>query len=329
MKKIPALLLALCLPGLALGETFSGQVIAAEEQQVLSPASGVLEELDLVAGQQVTEGEALGRIGVTKIFAAQDGTVSRIAAQEGELLTDEEVMSVAQVSPYLVYCTVAGSYKDPENYLVHIGETVYLKCTKDSTHLARGRVISIDGKEYHVEINAGEMYIGEAVKVFRDSEYSKDSLIGYGTVASSDDTVYTATGTVQDIRVQVGDTVEKGQLLYTVCDKAEQTVTAPVAGIVTGITRVQGSAVSYDEEIATVAASCRITFEADEEFVNGLYLGQSVTYIRADDEDETPLPGRIEKINAGGEDGDYTVTVLPEDTGLPIGLSVEVETEEQ
>ena len=315
-----ALLLLLCC---AYADSWDGTVTALETVSIPSPAKGILERLVLETGATVTEGETIGSVRSEKVFAPYDGTVAVLSAAESKEVSGT-VLEISPVSLYTISCTVSDTAKTPENALIHVGETVFVRCTADGSHRAEAVVTSVSGAEWTAETTAGELYVGEAVYLYRDAECTTAQRIGKGTVTAHDPLTVSAEGIIRDLRVHTGDRVERGQWLFSVSSAANGDIRIPASGIVTEVTASAGNSVQEDQSLAEIAVSCafRISVPADEA---GLFRPeQRWSYIRGDDPHETPHPCHVYRILAT-EDGSVEVELLPDDASLlPIGMTVRI-----
>ena len=325
-KRIIALLalLALTISATATADTWTGSTKAADLTEITAPSDGTLERFHTELGQRVSPGEEIGSIGTTTIYAPLDGTIAAIHAEVGDTVNGT-VLEIAPLSRYTVTFTVTGAKQTPENTLVHSGETVYIKCTADGSHRAVGRVTEIDGNTYLVEVLGGELYVGETVRAYRDSTFSDEERIGLGTVTASD----TVTVDVEDVTLlrfygAVGDSVERGQRLFVTASSDEVTVTVPAEGLVTEITASQGDSVREDDTLARIAQRVTLSFEALQDDAPLFHVGQTLTYIRGDDPHETPHSCTVTRVLQEVKGGNVTVEARPEETNLPIGMTVEV-----
>ena len=299
----------------ASADAWTGSTAAADLTEITASADGILERFDLELGQTVTAGQELGATSTTTVYAPLDGTIAAIHAEAGDTVTGT-VLEIAPLSRYTVTFTVTGAKQTPENTLVHSGETVYIKCTADGSHRAVGRVTEIDGSTYLVEVLGGELYVGETVRAYRDSAFADEDRVGLGTVTAADTvTVDVTEATLLHFHCAVGDAVERGQRLF---------VTSPADGVVTEITAAKGDSVKEDRTLARVAQRVMLTFEALQDDAPLFHTGQTLTYIRGDDPHETPHTCTVTRILQQVQGGSITVEARPEETALPIGMTVEV-----
>ena len=316
-----ALLLCLGLASLARADVLQGTTIAAELSDITAEADGTLIDFPLRLGQRIEAGELLGSVKKTGVFAPMDGRVTRVFSLAGETVSGE-LMTIEPTSPYDVYCSVEHAYRTIETATVHIGETVYIRCAADGSHRAVGRVVSLDGLTYHVEILGGDLFQGEAVFVYREADWKDEHRIGTGTVLPSSVTTLRAEGVLLDVCTQEGDEVEKGQLLARLASSSHTEVRSPAAGIVCEILRGQGSTVEEGQTLARVASQVLLTSEADATRRADYRVGTRLRNWRADDA-HTLSSCRVTRVLASVGDASVTLELTPESGGaLPIGMTV-------
>lgn len=322
LKRWLTLLMALLsLAAPALAEVYAGTTAALSTVTVCAGDAGTVGAAQAVVGQRVEAGQVLYQMKAQKTFASQDGDVSLVNAEVGDDVSGE-ILELAPTERYTIHCTVDKAYKSASCKLVHSGETVYVKCTRDGTHRAVGIVTTIDGAEYRVLTLGGELYVGETVYLYRDDAFTAAQRVGIGTVVVSDTEVYEAEGALTDLRVAEGDHVERGQLLYATGGGG---ITAPVGGIVISLSCRAGDAVEADQAVAEIVPDGAVGIEVqlDEADAARIAVGDSVALTFAGREDATP--GTVVAISGLAESGQYTACIRPE-TGapLPLGMSVEV-----
>lgn len=226
MKKtasLGALLLALALPLAAQAETvFAGEVTAETAQVIAAPYGGLVEDVRVRVGDSVKIGDPIATVETTKTYASTDGTVSGVFAHEGDSADGVKtqygaLVYIEPINRFTLACSTEKGYNSSENRYIHIGETVFLKCTKDGSHQGRGVVTGLDEKDdskFTVEVTGGEFYMGETVDIYRSGDYANASRIGRGTVGRTQTVAVNAEGSVLKMHVKAGDTVERGELLF-------------------------------------------------------------------------------------------------------------------
>lgn len=318
-------MLLLAVTAGALADSWTGSTQALDTAAVTSPADGLLLQLKLEEGAAVKAGGTAGEIRTEKVFAPFDGTVVAVAVKEGEE-ADGTVVEIAPTSLYALTCTVSDVAQTAEAALVHVGEKLYVRCTADGTHRAEAVVTSVNGAEFSAETTAGDLYVGETVWLYRDADAKER--IGKGTVTVHDTLTVSSSGTVRNLRVQAGDTVERGQWLYSVSSAEDTNICIPADGIVTEVSASAGSKVKEGQELAVIAVSCGIRIEVAAEDVKQFRTGGVCTYYRGDDPHETAYNCTVSRILLNAQGSTATVELLPEEGELlPLGMSVRVETD--
>ncbi len=210
----------LCLTGTAGAEiTLSGMIAAREAVAVTARAGGSVEEVTVRAGDWIETGEVVAAVATTAVYAPTDGTVRGIMTEVGGSAA-EMVLSIAPMSKYTVTADISDAYDSTANKYVNVGETVYMECSRDGSHVAVGRIVKAEGSAYTVEVTGGELYMEETVYIYRDEDYSSSSRIGSGTVSRTAELTVAGTGRVAELYVTEGETVERGQLLFTCVEAA-------------------------------------------------------------------------------------------------------------
>lgn len=304
MKKWIALAAAVCLSA-CVGNAEVYTAVTTARQTVSVEADVLCAE----AGQTVRAGDTVGSNRVTKVFASEDGVVSSIAYEEGDSVSGT-VLEIMPTEKYAVYCK-------SEEVAAYAGETVYLKCTKNGTHRGVGVVCLPDGNEFRVLTTGGEFYVGETVYIYRDDAFSSDQKIGIGTVVINDTLPYEGSGKLAHLHVTVGESVERGELLYETTEADTETVTAETDGVV----------LSAENGVLTIApdGDLVITATIDENALSDFSVGSTVEIRPAYAEEDENSTGTVTGIS--GIDGEYTVTIEPEDdTGFLYGMTVTVTT---
>ena len=324
-RKLIALLMALMLCASALAEVYDGTTQALSTTVVTANTPGTLQKLSVEVGQHVSGGEALMSLKPTRVFAAQDGSVSLINAEMGDEISGT-LMTLLPLERYLIHCTVDKAYQSAQTTLVHSGERVYVRCTADGSHRAIGVLTQIDGEEYRVTTLGGELYLGETVYLYRDDSFTASQRIGIGTVVANDTQDYEAEGTLTGLYVAEGDPVERGQLLY---ELNGGDIDAPVSGIVTAMNPQPGEAIQKDQVVAEIVPDGQVcvAIQVGESEALQLTRGCQVTLTLANDAEEHAYAGTVIGSAWLAEDEMYTVRIQPEaELQLPLGMSVTVRT---
>ncbi len=312
----------LCVPALA--EVFAGETVATQVSAVAADAGGVVDALCVGPGDAVEVGDVLGTVAASPVFAAQDGTVAVLHAAEGQDVSGT-VLELAPVELYTICCTVGGAYESPRTQWVQMGEQVYVRCKVDGTHRAVGVVTDVDDDGYQVRTIGGELYVGEAVRLYRDDAFSSAQCLGAGTVLASETESYAAEGRLVELCVSEGEPVERGELLYRIADGQDLRFVCETAGIVTGTLISQGERVERGQTVAYVAPLDGIVVEicVDEATAACIRPGDSAGVVLASDE-ETELSGTVESVCRLPSQEGYAVRIRTEEALDRIGLSAEV-----
>lgn len=351
-----AVLLALLLGVPALAQvTFQGTVISDKTLSVSAPFGGLVDEIDLRKGDPIHVGDVVATLKTTLVYAEMDGTVSGVFAREGdqtEGITERYggVMYIEPVHKYTVSATTEKAYNSSETKYVHIGEKVYLSCTKDGTHVGTAVVTSVSEVDesgntpYKLEVTGGEFYMGETVGIYRDSAYSANSRIGRGTILQNTAVAVKGSGSVLKMHVQVGDTVERGEVLFETVEgvldglyATDNVIYSPVDGIVASVEAAQGGSVEKNGKLITVYPrdGMQIQILVSELDLNEIHEGDKVLIEFEWDMDGThQAEGTVAGISRVGEersekggDAQYAAYVdfVPDDS-VRLDMSVNVYT---
>ena len=295
MKKFLVLLLALCVPFTAFAQENEVTANAVAESrrvlQITAPFSGVLKPFDWELGDVAEEGSVLFEMETQKVYAPADGAVRAVFAEAGELAEDVQaqygmLLSLEKDNSLIVNATTAGAYNDPDNRHVNTGEIIYIEETNDRDNEGEGRVVSVSGSSYVVELIEGDFESEDNVKLFRDDNMSTKSCIGSGKLTHRAEIGVGGSGRVVNMAVSEGDKVKKGQLLFeTVSADAESTIrsaalTAPVTGAVE-VAAQSGMQVYKGQLLAKVHQLDAISVVAsvDEMDLDLAKMGASVTVV--------------------------------------------------
>ena len=299
LTKVLVCLLALILVGAqALASmSFEGKVISGDKQVISAPFGGMIDRIDVRKGDLIHVGDPVATIQTTKVYAEMDGTVSGIFAREGD---DSEgintrygaVMYLEPTNKYVVSASTEKAYNSSATKFVHIGEKVYLSCTKDGSHVGTAVVTSVKEVDesgntpYTLEVTSGEFYMGETVGIFRDSKYTASERIGRGTIQQNAAVPVKGSGSVLKLDVEVGERVERGQLLFETVEGVldglyamDNTIVSGVDGIVAEVEAAQGASVAKGGKLIAVypRESMQIEMKVSEMDMNDIREGDRVS----------------------------------------------------
>ena len=333
MKKLLALILALCLPCAALAETVTanGVVKSAEVLQITAPYSGVLLPFEWESGDSVAAGDQLFALDTQKIYAPADGTLVALFAEEGDLA--ENVLaqygmlaSIEKTNDQLIDASTSGAYADDDNKIIHVGETVYFEQTRDRDNEGMGRVIAVNDSKYTVELIKGEFDLEDQVRICRDENMSSKSCIGSGTVKRAANVSVGASGRVLRCAVQAGEQVRKGQLLFEMASLdadagAEARINADCGGSVE-IACVSGQQVYRGQLLAKVhdLSVMEVVAEVDEMDLDLIRVGDhlTVTMDRYGDQQFTGTVTEIAGIGMPRQNAAYYSVTIRMNAGMEL-----------
>ena len=350
--------------------SFQGTVVSSKTIAVNAPFGGIVDEIELRKGDPIQVGAPVATIRTTKVFAEMDGTVSGIFAREGdqtEGITERygAVMYIEPVNRFVVSATTEKAYNSSETRYIHIGERVHLACTKDGTHVGTAVVTNVGGASssessssadsgsgsssgytsYKLEVTSGDFYMGETVGIYRDSAHSSESRIGRGTIQQNAAVAVKGTGSVLKMHVQVGDHVERGEVLFETVEGVldglyamDNTIYSPMDGIVATVDAVQGSSVEKNGKLISVypEEALQIAIKVSELDLKEIHEGDRVSIEFEWDMDGTrQVQGMVSSISRVGEeqtdktsDAQYTAYVdfTPDET-VRLDMTVSVYTQ--
>lgn len=286
IRRIAALTLCLCCaaaPVSAQELLFAGKVVAGESIRLCAPYGGTVESISVRVGEQVSASQPIAQIASERFFSPMDGTVRGVDAQPGDS-AQKTLFSIAPVSKYTISASVDKAYASVETKYITVGEQLYISCSKDGTHRAQGVVVAVDGSDFTVETDAGELYMEEKVYLYRSDTYEKETRVGYGAVARTKENAISASGSLLALHVEEGEFVERGELLFETVEGTfdagcvtSGTVSAPQTGVIGEILLSAGETIAQDAAVALLypSESFRIEISVPEEWMNAVHEGDS------------------------------------------------------
>lgn len=267
----------------------NASVVATDTQYVTAPFSGTLLPFSLSQGEQVKAGQTLFEMDTIKVYAGQSGTLAEVFAQPGDdasaVIERYGALAVIEPeNPLYIAADTDNAYDRDSNKYLHVGETLYLKHSDDK---GTGRVTSVDGENYTVEILTGEFQLGDTIKCYRDSEYSSKSVTGSGKAQRYADTAVTASGRVFKVHKSPGQEVKAGDLLFELIDASSApdtsalTVTSPTDGAVTSVDTVPGAQVYQGQLLCQIAdlSNLELSAEVDEIYLSQIQVGDTLNFV--------------------------------------------------
>lgn len=298
----------------ALSEEFSGKTAFLNTETVYACSDGRIGDVFLKTGEKVAPGDEVLLYETERVFADFDATVRGVNVMEGDTFS-QAVFELEPKEKYKLLSSTAYAYDTPENKFVHAGETVYISCVKDATHLAAGYIAQVDNDEFTVYTTHGTLYVGEAVNIFRSPDRNYLSRIGRATVYTADNTAVEKEGRAVKVYVREGDRVEKGEVLmeYLPGMHAPDTpvLRALTEGIVTEVFVKSGDSISKGDKIYEYAiiGNIGMSFEVLQADMLDIALGSKARIVLLMDAEETVLDAAVFAINplSAGEDARYEV----------------------
>ncbi len=227
-KMLTALALAVMLaavPALAEDTTRSakGTTRSVDTEELYAPVGGQLLPFDLEQGDALAAGTAAVSIRPRQVLAANDGIIRSLKAEVGDQASAvaaqfDALCSIERTDVAWVRATTKDAYDKPENRAIVLGESLRVYNGKDSNPLESvGTVISVDGKDFVVEIPSGVYDLEDDVKLYRgiDGAYRTGDRVGKGEVERAALIPMTADGVIAGIHVTEGQAVKRGDVLFT------------------------------------------------------------------------------------------------------------------
>ena len=348
MKKIClalVMLMALCIVT-AQAETAGGSkekwakgiVQTVDTVDIFAPVGGQLQPFDLDAGDTVEADMLLFTIRPLQVLAPANGVVRLLKAQAGDaasqvMLQYGALCFIDRVDVHLVRASLTGAYNKPKNRALILGETlrVYNGDSDDPVDTL-GTVISVDGKNYMVEIPAGVFDLEDKVFLYRgegDTYNAKDKM-GEGFIDRTKPVPVPAEGVVARVHVTDGQQIVKGGVLFTL-DEASSVhrepavfdAVSPRIGVVSALYVQGGQQVRKGQLLMTVMPLDTLEFvvDVDEMDIASLQVGQAVQ-VKADALGERRISANVKSISPLGmkvlDTTKYQVTLSIQ--GVPEGL---------
>ncbi|MDO4483119.1 MAG: HlyD family efflux transporter periplasmic adaptor subunit [Clostridia bacterium] len=321
MKRLTALMAAAMLMVTAvpaLGETdltncsiTNGTIRATEYVDITAPAAGTLLPFDVEAGDAVAEGDVLFTLMTTDVLAPEDGKITAMFAAAGEdaaAVTATYGMTASMEPARLmrVNCSIQGAFNEEDNKYLHVGETLYFESTKSGKEKGTGRVISVKGDNYVVEILEGEFEKGEQLTMYRSVNKGNSTNVGKGTVVRREPVAIQGTGLVTECFVRPGQQVKAGEKLFSVlpgCSdlSVKPEITAPEAAVVANVAAAAGQPVGKGQLLCRLYLTdeLELVADVDEMDLKKLEVGSTVSFT-LDTDSSTVLSGQVTEISSLG-----------------------------
>lgn len=347
MKKFLALLVSLTmLCSCALADAAltdcaiaNGNVQAVHYVDVTAPYSGALATFDVAMGDRVQADDILFRMLTTTVYASEDGVVQAVFGEAGADATalTARYGAVTVVEPYQqlrISASTQGAYNDEDNKHIHVGEALYFRSSGTEKEEGFGRVISVSGSHYVVDVLDGNFNLGETMTMYRDDRYAAKDNVGKGSIIRRDPLMYQGAGRVADVVAEQGKAVKAGDPLFTLMGTdadadASPNVTAPAEGVVGTVAVSAGQQVWKGQVLARIYLTdeMEVVADVDEIDLNGLQVGDTIS-VTLDTDADTVINGKISEISALGVTKQnaayYTVHVSVPAEDMLLGASASV-----
>ena len=310
-KKAICLLLALFLSltcAAALAATANATVVAPATVKLTAPFSGILKPFDLTSGERVSAEDVLFEMDTTPVYAPLNGTLAAVFANVGDDAAGVTgyygaLAVIEPAYPLYIDASTADARDRDENKYIHVGETLYLR---RGSERGTGRVTSVSGERYVVQVLTGNFELDDDVRCYRDSGYAGDSETGRGPVKRFADALVTASGRIAAVHAAQGEQVSAGELLFETVDTqcepgAPLQIAAPVDGAVTALAVVSGAQVYRGQLLCEIAdlTNLELSAEVDEIDIGGIRVGDTLSYTLDAYEGDT-LQGTVTEIRPIG-----------------------------
>ena len=323
--------------------SLSGEVVAGETRTLRAPFGGVLSDFTVKPGDSVQENTPLFVLETSKVYAPFDGIIGSVNAKEGDdtAFLLERYGAVLWLRPsgkFTIQTTTRSAYDEPENKVIYVGETVYLRGDSEDKRTGSGFISKADEAGFTVEVTEGDLVLSENVSIFRSSDFSAASRIGKGRTVLNADAPVQAEGSIFAMHVKQGDSVKRGDLLFeTVLGAldlpfaASKRLSLPYDAVVSAIKVVQGDMVSKGAVMAELIPleNLQMAVTVPQEDLGLIHVGDAVAIewegSFADMPDEGTVLSISHQRNEGGSDAEYTAYIsLPENTDIRLGMNASI-----
>lgn len=345
MKRIAALVLAFALllatPALAdmdlTGYSIAnGNVSAVNYVDIVAPYSGTLASFDLEAGDAVTEGDTLFTMLTNTLYASEDATVATVFAEAGDDAQTVAsrygaVIALEGTVTQRINASTSGAYNDEKNRTIHIGETLYFKSNNNKE--GEGTVVAVSGTNYVVDITQGNFDSNATMTLYRDDSYNNKDCVGKGVVVRRDPVLLAGSGRVNQVLVNAGDKVTRGQALMTFMSQdadigASPIVTTPKSGVVASVAVSPCQQVWKGELLARIYLTDKLEIiaQVDEMDMGSVRVGNSVP-CTLDTDESVVFYGTVTEISSLGvtrQNAAYYAVHVAIDQSASLGASASI-----
>lgn len=204
------------------GFSAKGSILAPTPVTIFAPMGGQVQDFSWASGD-VVEADALAfTLNPTMVYAASDGVVTAVNAKAGDQASAVQAQYgalcyIERQDVWRVEASTSNAYNDPDNRDVRVGQVLRVQHgTGEDKVKGEGKVISVDGKDYVIEVPQGDFEVEDSVSVYlgtsKDNE-NRDK-VGSGEVVRADALGAVGDGVVASVLVAEGQTVVRGQPLF-------------------------------------------------------------------------------------------------------------------
>jgi len=248
------------------------------------------------ASGDVVDADALAfTLNPTMVYAANDGVVTSLNARTGDQASAVQAQygalcSIERQDVWRVEASTSSAYNDPDNRDVRVGQVLRVQHgSGDDKVKGEGKVISVDGKDFVLEMPQEDFEVEDSVSVYlgtsKDNE-SRDK-VGSGKVVRVDALGATGEGVVASVLVAEGQTVVRGQPLfvldsasarYDAAQKVPPEVRFVQPGIIHQVLVSPGQFVQQGQAVMTLwpGDALMATLEVDELDIAKVRVGDAV-----------------------------------------------------
>ncbi|MDR3051109.1 MAG: HlyD family efflux transporter periplasmic adaptor subunit [Oscillospiraceae bacterium] len=281
----------------AQGYRFSakGRVAVPDSVTLTAPMGGQAENFTWQSGDAVTASALALRLIPTQLYAPNDGVVRGLRAARGELAEHAQAQYgalcfIARDEVWHVAASTVGGHNDAENRDIRVGDRLRARTgSGDDEVTGTGTVIAVSGRNFTLELPAGEFELEDSVKLYlgTGSSFHSEDLVGRGKVGRPPLLPVAGQGVVAEVLVADGDRVTRGQPLFVLDSAAAQYggETPPAPDILFGTDAIVGEIlvrpgqfVAQGQALMTLlpTGSLEAALEVDELDISGVALGQQV-----------------------------------------------------
>lgn len=319
---------------------------------------------DNIKQQNISASKLKNQLSNYRFYAPIDGYVYNLKAAVGDDAASiaKAHGSICQVVPndnIELVCTTSFAPLNVEHRGININQIVYIvKRFDPNSKPTEARIKSVSGNTFTVEAPAEYASVGTLTDVYFKNIITIYYKIGEGTTKFIEPVAVTGSGKISKIHVSENQQVKKGDLMFEFdatdvqkslqsagitidglkqtleenrADFENNTVTAPISGIVSGLTVSEGTNAASGQTIAKVVdtSAQEIVIQVDELDIPKVKLGQEAI-ITVDALPNAEYKGTVTKIAEIGTVAnsittfDVTITVA-DTTGIKIGMSATAE----